>query len=100
MFYYQWRKETFSKFDFKNYWSFHFNYKQHCSYWKMSLIESLYKKNQIAVLIDPEKCQSEKQITDLVEKIHFAKVDFVFIGGSTVSEKEFNQTISYLSFQL
>lgn len=62
----------------------------------MSLIKSLYKKNQIAVLIDPEKCQSEKQINDLVKKIHFAKIDFVFIGGSTVSEKEFNQAISYL----
>lgn len=62
----------------------------------MSLFESLYKKNQIAVLIDPEKCQLEKQIRELVEKIHFANIDYVFIGGSTVSEKEFNQTISYL----
>lgn len=63
----------------------------------MSLIDQLSKPNQIAVLIDPEKCQSESQMEELVKKIHFSGVDFVFIGGSTVNEKEFEKTISYLS---
>jgi phosphoglycerol geranylgeranyltransferase len=62
----------------------------------MKLIEQLSRPNQIAVLIDPEKCQSEQQIKELAEKIHFSKVDFVFVGGSTVSEKEFKHTINLL----
>lgn len=62
----------------------------------MKLIEQLAKPNQIAVLIDPEKCQSREEIKLLVDKIHFSGVHFVFIGGSTVSEKEFKKTISIL----
>lgn len=66
----------------------------------MSLIDQLAKPNQIAVLIDPEKCQSDRQMEELVKKIHFSGVDFVFIGGSTVNEKEFEKTISYLNRSL
>lgn len=62
----------------------------------MKLIDKLSLSHQIAILIDPEKCQSERQINELVKKIHFSGVDFVFIGGSTVSEKEFERTISLL----
>lgn len=62
----------------------------------MSLLESIRNQRKIAVLIDPEKCQSEQQVQQLIEKIHFSGVDFIFIGGSTVSEKEFNQTIGFL----
>lgn len=62
----------------------------------MNLIEQLSQPNQIAVLIDPEKCQSEQQIKKLAEKIHFSEVDFVFVGGSTVSEKEFERTVTLL----
>lgn len=62
----------------------------------MNLPEQLTQPNKIAVLIDPEKCQSEKQIKNLAEKIHFSEVDFIFVGGSTVSEKEFDQTITLL----
>ncbi|MCO5258535.1 MAG: geranylgeranylglyceryl/heptaprenylglyceryl phosphate synthase [Crocinitomicaceae bacterium] len=62
----------------------------------MSLLESIRNQHKIAVLIDPEKCQSEQQVQQLTEKIHFSGVDFIFIGGSTVSEKEFNQTIGFL----
>lgn len=62
----------------------------------MSISEQFKRPDQIAVLIDPEKCQSEVIIDSLVEKIHFSGADFVFIGGSTVSEKEFEQTIGLL----
>ncbi|MEX1191704.1 MAG: geranylgeranylglyceryl/heptaprenylglyceryl phosphate synthase [Brumimicrobium sp.] len=54
-------------------------------------------KGQIAILIDPEKMQSEKKLKALVEKAHFAKIDYFFVGGSTVSRKEFEKTIAYLS---
>ena len=62
----------------------------------MNISERFKQPNQIAILIDPEKCQSEVVIRNLVEKIHFSGVDFVFVGGSTVSEKEFEQTIGLL----
>lgn len=62
----------------------------------MNLIDQLRQPNKIAVLIDPEKCQSEKQIEKLAEKVHFSGIDFIFVGGSTVSEKEFEQTIHLL----
>lgn len=62
----------------------------------MKLIDRLSKPNQIAVLIDPEKCQCEQEIEKLADKIHFSEVDFVFVGGSTVSEKEFEYTITLL----
>ncbi len=62
----------------------------------MKISEQFKQPGQIAILIDPEKCQSEAVIRSLVEKIHFSGVDFVFVGGSTVSEKEFEQTIGLL----
>lgn len=60
----------------------------------MKLIDQLSKPNQIAILIDPEKCQSREHIKTLIDKIHFSGVHFVFIGGSTVSEREFSETIT------
>lgn len=51
------------------------------------------KKGSIAVLIDPEKSQNFDQLKDLLNKAVFAGVDFIFIGGSTVTRKEFEQTI-------
>lgn len=60
------------------------------------IYNQLKKGRKIAVLIDPEKCQDELQLKQLAEKINFSKIDLVFIGGSTVSELEFNTTIAYL----
>lgn len=48
---------------------------------------------QIAVLIDPEKTNSESVLLPLIEKATFAKVDYFFVGGSTVSRKDLEQTI-------
>jgi len=50
------------------------------------------KTGQVAVLIDPEKAQYESQLLELVKKATFAKVNYFFIGGSTVSRQEFQRT--------
>lgn len=55
------------------------------------------KKGQIAVLIDPEKTESKQKLITLINKASFAKVDYFFVGGSTVSRKEFKDTIDILS---
>lgn len=48
------------------------------------------KRGQIAVLIDPEKVQHESVLLDLLKKAAFAGVDYLFVGGSTVSREEFH----------
>jgi phosphoglycerol geranylgeranyltransferase len=58
-------------------------------------IESFRKISQgIAVLIDPEKCDNGEKLFALLDKAAFANVDYLFVGGSTVSRSEFQQTIS------
>lgn len=52
------------------------------------------KKGQIAVLIDPEKAQNEKRLIDLVKKADFAKIDYFFVGGSTVTPEQMKKTIN------
>lgn len=51
---------------------------------------------QIAVLIDPEKTNSEAQIIELVKKAAFAQIDFFFVGGSTVSRIDLEKTVCLL----
>ncbi|MCE3296894.1 MAG: geranylgeranylglyceryl phosphate synthase [Crocinitomicaceae bacterium] len=51
---------------------------------------------QIAVLIDPEKTNREEQLLPLALKAEFAGVSYFFVGGSTVSRKEIETTISLL----
>jgi len=51
------------------------------------------KKGQIAILIDPEKAQNPERLVDLIKKADFAKVDYFFIGGSTVTPEEMSLTI-------
>jgi putative glycerol-1-phosphate prenyltransferase len=54
------------------------------------------KCGQIAVLIDPEKCNQYDQLKPIVEKAEFAQVDYIFVGGSTVSATEFESTMKVL----
>lgn len=54
------------------------------------------KQGQVAVLIDPEKTNTAEQIVPLVEKATFAGIDFFFVGGSTVSRNELEQTVGLL----
>lgn len=53
-------------------------------------------KGQIAVLVDPEKSNSEDVLDELIRKATFARINYFFVGGSTVTREEFNKTINYL----
>ncbi len=50
----------------------------------------------IAVLIDPEKSQDESELKELIRKSTFAKIDYFFVGGSTVTREAFNKVIDFL----
>lgn len=54
------------------------------------------KKGQIAILIDPDKVNSKQQVFSLLKKCMFAEIDFLFIGGSTVSKTDFDNTLLYI----
>ncbi len=54
------------------------------------------KKGQIAILIDPDKSNSKEALLPLIEKATFAGVNYFFVGGSTVSTKDFNRTVHIL----
>lgn len=56
-----------------------------------SLIQQ--RKGQIAILIDPEEVNDEKKLKSLIEKAHIAKVDFFFIGGSTVTRDDLETVV-------
>ena len=63
---------------------------------KSILDQFLKRKGQIAVLIDPDKFSSKKDLIGLLERSTFANVDFIFVGGSTVSRKSFIEVISII----
>lgn len=65
----------------------------------MSTILSNIKnaKNAIAVLIDPEKTSDEPQLKSILEKASNASIDFIFIGGSTVSSHVFQKTAACIN---
>jgi len=50
---------------------------------------------QLAVLIDPDKCNLEKLPT-IVENIHIGQVDYIFVGGSLLTKSETHQCITRL----
>lgn len=54
------------------------------------------RTGQIAILIDPDKTQDEQQLLQLVDKIHFSGIDYIFVGGSTVTKEAFERTIALL----
>jgi phosphoglycerol geranylgeranyltransferase len=49
-------------------------------------------KKLLAILIDPEKFSPE-----VIHECNRHRPDFIFVGGSTVSKKEFKKTISFIS---
>lgn len=51
------------------------------------------QKGQIAILIDPDKSNTAETLFPIIEKAEFAGVDYFFVGGSTVSSKDFKKTI-------
>ncbi len=54
------------------------------------------RTGQIAILIDPDKFNTEKLLLPLLKKAEFAKVDYLFVGGSTVTRKAFTETIAII----
>lgn len=54
------------------------------------------RKGQIAILIDPEKVTSLEKLTSLLQKAIFAKIDYFFIGGSTVTRNEMEMVVSFI----
>jgi phosphoglycerol geranylgeranyltransferase len=54
------------------------------------------RKGQVAVLIDPDKYSDLKKLEELLKKTSFASVDFLFVGGSTVLQKDFISVIHYI----
>jgi len=54
------------------------------------------KKGQVAILIDPEKCADTVQLADLLKKALFANIDYLFVGGSTVTREEFIKCIDFI----
>ena len=54
------------------------------------------RKGQIAVLIDPDKCSDKTKLSELLKRAKFANVDFLFVGGSTVSQHDFIEAIEFI----
>ena len=54
------------------------------------------RKGQVAILIDPEKSTDLIKLTELLKKAHFASVDYLFVGGSTVTREEFINCIDFI----
>jgi putative glycerol-1-phosphate prenyltransferase len=50
-------------------------------------------KKQLAILIDPDKSNNEKQLINLINKINILNPNFIFVGGSTVDVKDFKNCI-------
>ena len=61
----------------------------------MNDIQQLIKsiKKGIALLIDPEKADDESVLQELLKKADFAGIDFLFVGGSTVTREQFERTV-------
>ena len=65
------------------------------------MTQTIYKliveaRKAVAVLIDPEKFFLQEDKYSFIEKLKFSRVDFLFIGGSTVSRSEFQFCIRFL----
>lgn len=66
-----------------------------------TILQRISNENElVAVLIDPEKCDPREhgdgELNELIKKSEFAKVDFFFVGGSTVTREAFNRVIDHL----
>jgi phosphoglycerol geranylgeranyltransferase len=61
----------------------------------MKKISSIRRgQKQLAVLIDPDKNQDEKNLYQLLGKINALSPSFLFVGGSTVDPQTFSTCIS------
>lgn len=53
-------------------------------------------KQQLAILIDPDKSKSEDKLIELLRKINSLNPNFIFVGGSTVDVADFKKCISII----
>ncbi len=70
----------------------------------MKLNSTIYKGiqskiGQLAILIDPDKF-NWGQRDEFIEKLKFSKVDYVFVGGSTVEKKDLTKVVSFLKTEI
>lgn len=56
----------------------------------------LRKKNQIAILLDPEETNSILQFTKKISDIDQNLIDYLFVGGSTATRNQIEQTVTLL----
>ena len=54
---------------------------------------------QIALLIDPEKTNSEIQLTNLLSEVKKTGIHYLFVGGSTASKTQVNFVVHFLKQQ-
>lgn len=64
-------------------------------------MEKLLKKlsgseKKLAILIDPDKTNEERSLTDLLEKVKLVNPSFIFVGGSTVSKDDLEACLSII----
>lgn len=55
-----------------------------------------HRTGQVAILVDPDKCSDKEKLKELLKRAKFAQVDFLFVGGSTVSQHDFVDTMDYI----
>ncbi len=68
---------------------------------KLNASENIFNQfnsrvGQVAVLIDPDKYTNLDELAELLKKTAFAEVDYLFIGGSTVSSEDFKLVINFI----
>ena len=63
----------------------------------MTLINQLQElEGGLAILIDPDKTNQRSELEPLVEKVNLLDPAFIFVGGSTVDEDDFENCIVVL----
>ncbi len=51
---------------------------------------------KVAILVDPDKTNSPDQLEPLIKKVEILRPAFIFVGGSTVDQKDFSRCLSYI----
>ena len=63
---------------------------------KKSIYASILKSvGEIAILIDPEKTNTEAQLNSLLETLENSEVQFLFIGGSSAKKKHVEFVVEF-----
>jgi phosphoglycerol geranylgeranyltransferase len=63
----------------------------------MSLLQLLkHETGKIGLLIDPDKSTSIESLTALVEKCNTSVIDYVLVGGSRVTNSDFQQVVEHV----